>query len=183
MSSVVYTIGHSTRAIEEFVDLLTENNVELLVDVRRHAGSKRFPQFGGGPLKRSLAAVGIAYRHAPALGGRRKAGADSENTYWRSESFRAYADYMQTREFRAAVDEVLRASREQTPAMMCAEAVPWRCHRNLIADYLVAHGHDLRHIMAPGKAVAHVVNRNIQAQSDGTLRYVTDIELGRPTEE
>src|SRR4051794_4314409 len=127
----LYTIGHSTRTIEQFIALLRENGVELLVDVRRFPGSRRHPQFGIASLAASLAAEGIGYAHAEPLGGRRGGDADpsSPNTAWRNAAFRAYADYMATPPFRAALDRLIALSRERPTVIMCAEAVPWRCHR------------------------------------------------------
>ncbi|HEX8392612.1 MAG TPA: DUF488 domain-containing protein [Longimicrobium sp.] len=139
----LFTIGHSTRTIEEFVALLAANGVNLLVDVRRFPGSRRHPQFGSEALVASLREAGIEYRHAENLGGRRRAeagAAPSPNTAWRNEAFRAYADYMATAPFRAELERLLRDAEQRGVAIMCAEAVPWRCHRRLITDALLARG-------------------------------------------
>src|SRR5689334_19135925 len=128
----IWTIGHSTRAIEEFIKLLKEQNIGVLADVRQFPGSRRYPQFGQEQLCKSLAKEGIEYVHFPELGGRRKARPDSPNTAWRNEAFRGYADYMMTGEFRAGMGRLLKLARRKRTAIMCAEAVWWRCHRGLI---------------------------------------------------
>jgi uncharacterized protein (DUF488 family) len=143
---IVYTVGHSTRSLDAFLDLLRENGVERLVDVRQYPGSRRFPHFGREPLRAALEAAGIDYLHAPGLGGRRRGRPDSANTAWRNAGFRAYADYMETGEFRAAVEDLLRAAEEKPTTVMCAEALWWRCHRALISDYLKSIGVEVVHI-------------------------------------
>ncbi|HXY99885.1 MAG TPA: DUF488 domain-containing protein [Stellaceae bacterium] len=144
----VFTIGHSTRPIEDFIVLLTDAGVDCIADVRRFPGSRRHPQFNAEALARALEAAGIAYRHFPALGGRRGAGSGpSPHTLWREAAFRNYADYAGTPEFRAAFAALLRLSGERVVAAMCAEAVWWRCHRRIIADYLIAAGEEVRHIL------------------------------------
>ncbi|HEX8690934.1 MAG TPA: DUF488 domain-containing protein [Longimicrobium sp.] len=169
----VYTIGHSTRTIEQFVALLEEHGIELLVDVRRFPGSRRHPQFGSAALAASLAAAGIAYEHAEALGGRRssEAGAVSPNTAWRHAAFRAYADYMATPAFRAALDRLAALSRERTAVIMCAEAVPWRCHRRLITDALLARGIPVRDITGPGPATPARLSEHAVVLPDATVVY------------
>lgn len=137
----VYTIGHSTRSIEEFIEILHTYEVGMLVDVRRLPGSNKYPQFNQEALEKSLAKENIRYHHIEKLGGRRKGDRESSNTGWRNKSFRAYADYMQTKEFHEGLDELLSLAKSHTICMMCAEAVPWRCHRSLIADALL-----VRHI-------------------------------------
>jgi len=144
---VVYTIGHSTRELNDFIALLEREHIEHLADVRSFPGSRRYPQFGREALAASLAARDIRYSHHVALGGRRHARADSPNGAWRNESFRGYADYMVTPEFAAALDELVDAASRERTAIMCAEAVPWRCHRSLVSDALVARGVDVRHIL------------------------------------
>jgi uncharacterized protein (DUF488 family) len=138
MTTTVFTIGHSTRPIEEFLALLRENGVRVLADIRTIPKSRHNPQYWQDALAHSLAGAGIAYRYLPGLGGRRRASPDSINTAWRNASFRGYADYMQTPGFVAAVDELVAIAREQPTAIMCAEAVPWRCHRSLVGDALLA---------------------------------------------
>lgn len=144
--TTLYTVGHSTRSLEEFVALLRENGVRRLADVRRYPGSKRYPHFGRETLGAALAEAGIEYRHMPALGGRRPPRPDSANKAWRNDGFRGYADYMETEEFREAAAELLRVAEEAPTAVMCAEAVWWRCHRGLIADYAKSLGVEVIHI-------------------------------------
>lgn len=134
------TIGHSTLPIEAFLAALTDNGCELLVDVRRYPGSRRHPQFGHKRLFQSLAEAGIQGVWREGLGGRRKARPDSVNTGWRTEAFRGYADYMQTPEFQAEIDWLMQQVASKSVTVMCAEAVPWRCHRSLIADAVLARG-------------------------------------------
>ena len=151
----IWTIGHSTRAIDEFISLLKENEIKLLADVRAWPGSKRYPQFNKDALAESLTAHGIRYEHFPELGGKRKSKPDSHNTAWRNASFRNYADYMQTPDFAAAVDRLLAGAAECPTAIMCAEAVPWRCHRSLIGDALLLRGATVLDIMTPASAKPH----------------------------
>lgn len=146
----IFSIGHSTRPFDAFVTLLGESAVELLVDVRRLPGSLRFPQYHQESLRAALAGHGIDYLHLAALGGRRDASTpDSPNTYWTHTSFRRYADYALTPPFQAGLDELLARSRDHRCALMCAEAVWWRCHRRIISDYLIHAGRDVWHILAP----------------------------------
>ena len=152
----IWTIGHSTRAIDEFISLLEENEIKLLVDVRAWPGSKRYPQFNKDALAESLNAHGIRYEHFPELGGRRKPKPDSRNTAWRNASFRGYADYMETEQFQKGIERLLDVAAEEAPtAIMCAEAVWWRCHRSLIADYLKARGVEVLHVLAANKVEPH----------------------------
>ena len=143
----IWTIGHSTRPIEDFLALLEREYIERLVDVRAFPGSRRHPQFNREPLARSLADVGIEYLHRPALGGRRRPAPDDPPTAWRNEGFRGYAGYMPTPQFRAALDGLIALARERRTVIMCSEAVPWRCHRMLISDALVARGISVQHIL------------------------------------
>ncbi|MGH7200566.1 MAG: DUF488 family protein, partial [Planctomycetaceae bacterium] len=158
MSHTIWTIGHSNRGAAEFLGLLTGEEIELLVDVRRFPGSRTHPQFNADALQQSLADAGIKYRHMEALGGRRSARRpDSPNTAWRVESFNAYADHMLTPEFQAALEQLEdRAKRERT-VITCAEAVPWRCHRRLIADALTARGWTVRNLMSAGRVAPHTL--------------------------
>jgi len=151
----LWTIGHSTRSIEEFIGLLAQNGIELLVDIRRHAGSRKFPQFNPAPLAASLTDAGIEYTRIEALGGRRKVHADSHNTAWRNASFRGYADYMETAEFREGIAKLVSLAARKRTAIMCAEAVWWRCHRSLVADYLKAKGARVLHILSETSAKEH----------------------------
>ncbi|HEX6748157.1 MAG TPA: DUF488 domain-containing protein [Longimicrobium sp.] len=172
-AATIYTIGHSTRTIEQFIALLRENGIELLVDVRRFPGSRRHPQFGSAQLAASLAEAGIGYVHAELLGGRRsgEAVAASPNTAWRNDAFRAYADYMATPGFRAALDRLISLSRERRTTIMCAEAVPWRCHRRLITDALLARGIPVEDITGPGGAAPARLSEHALVRGDGTVIY------------
>ncbi len=149
------TIGHSTRTAEQFVTLLQAHQVGAIADVRRFPQSRRHPQFSKEALAAMLAAHGIAYQHFPGLGGMRKPRPDSPNAGWRHASFRAYADYMGTVEFREAIDALLTFAQKFFAAVMCAESQWWRCHRQLIADALVARGIEVRHIMSAAGAPPH----------------------------
>ena len=151
----VWTIGHSTRPIEEFVEALRSLEIKVLVDVRSFPGSRRHPQFNKERLRASLAVDGIEYQHFPELGGRRRVTPNSLNMAWRNESFRGYADYMETEDFRRGITRLLDVAGACRTAIMCAEAVWWRCHRSLISDYLKAKSVEVMHIMAPGKSEAH----------------------------
>ena len=176
----LYTIGHSTRELGEFLALLDAHDIERIVDVRRYPGSRRHPHFGSEALSLSLREQGIAYRHAVELGGRRRAAGDSDNLFWRSDSFRAYADYMATPDFRRALSLVLdEAARERT-AVMCAEAVPWRCHRNLISDAAVALGVRVEHIIDAAPPNAHVLNPGARVRPDRVVIYpAPEVAQGR----
>jgi uncharacterized protein (DUF488 family) len=153
MLNRIYTIGHSTRTLDELVALLHEHGVGRLADIRRYPGSRRHPHFSRESLERSLGEVGIDYIHFEDLGGRRTPSKTSRNMAWENPQFRGYADYMCTPEFRAAVDRLLDTGR--ATAVMCAEAVPWRCHRNLLSDDLVRRGVEVIHIIGPGPAQPH----------------------------
>ncbi len=182
-----FTIGHSTRSIGEFLDLLQKNSIEFLVDVRRFPASRRYPHFNGPSLARSLQDAGIRYQHMPALGGRRPSRSDSPNIGWRNAGFRGYADYMQTDEFCSALEELMgRAETRPSPispappgraetrpcptAIMCAEAVPWRCHRNLISDALVIRGWRVLHILSAKRIDRHTLTSFAQV-CDHKLLY------------
>lgn len=177
----VFTIGHSTRSAEEFVALLKEAGVDHVVDVRRFPFSRRYPHFNGEALAATLAAAGIGYRHEPALGGRRgrrRDGAPSPHTLWREEAFANYADYAETPEFRAALDAgVLRLARQHRPAVMCAEAVWWRCHRRIITDYLLAAGESVFHILAKDRIEPARMSEAARPGPHGALIYPPD-QLG-----
>src|SRR5690348_10692395 len=152
----VWTIGHSTRTIDELISLLKENEIKLLVDVRAFPGSKRYPQFNKETLAKSLNARGIRYEHFPELGGKRKSTPDSRNTAWRNASFRGYADYMETEQFQKGIERLLDVAAEAGPtAIMCAEAVWWRCHRSLISDCLKLRGVEVLHILGANKVEPH----------------------------
>jgi len=151
----VCTIGHSNRPLEAFIDLLKRNAVERVLDVRTIPRSRSNPQFNGDALARSLDALGIAYVHLPALGGLRRARPGSLNAGWRNASFRGYADYMQTPEFAESIDRVVQMARTAICALMCAEAVPWRCHRSLIGDALLVRGIRVEDIIGAGARKPH----------------------------
>jgi len=153
-----YTIGHSTRTIDEFVDALRSFGVRTLVDIRTVPRSRHVPQFNREDLSRTLPRRGIRYRHLPTLGGLRKPRADSENTAWRNAGFRGFADYMGTPEFEDGLRDLRGLARGAGPvAVMCAEAVPWRCHRSLVADALLARGDRVVHIMQAGQGRPHTL--------------------------
>ena len=151
----VWTVGHSTRTAEEFEQILKAHGIEVLVDVRSFPGSRRYPQFNRDALAESLGRIGIEYKHEPRLGGRRTPRKDSHNTAWRNASFRAYADHMESEDFRQGVEELLELAANARTAIMCAEAVWWRCHRSLIADYLKAAGQTVIHIISQSKTEEH----------------------------
>lgn len=153
--SVLWTLGHSTRPLDEFLGLLQAFDIQLLADVRTTPYSRRNPQFHSSALAKSLAGAAIAYRHMPKLGGRRKSRRDSANAGWRNESFRGYADYMETQAFWDGLEDLMAMGHKQSVAIMCAEAVPWRCHRTLIADALVSRGWTVRHIISSSSLKAH----------------------------
>jgi uncharacterized protein (DUF488 family) len=172
---LVYTIGHSTRDLNEFVAILKKYGVQLLVDVRTVPRSRHTPQFNRDTLPEVLAPTGIAYRHMPALGGLRKAAKDSPNMGWRNDSFRGYADYMQTNAFSEAIVELMGYARECT-AIMCAEAVPWRCHRSLIGDALLVRGVQVIDIFDINKSEPEKLTSFSQVNGTQILypRYETD---------
>ena len=174
MTHPVFTIGHSTRTLAEFVALLRQVNVDLLVDVRSIPRSRAVPQFNVETLPESLAAEGIGYQHLRALGGRRhraKGAPPSTNTFWRVLAFRNYADYAETAAFRAGLDELLALARDHRCAIMCAEAVWWRCHRRIITDYLLAAGVAVEHIMGLGQLTPASLTPEARVETDGTVRY------------
>lgn len=158
VADTLWTIGHSTRPWAEFVAMLQAAGMEVLVDVRRFAGSKRNPQFSRDVMPQALAEVGIEYLPMPAMGGRRKPSPESPNTAWRVEAFRAYADHLASREYIEARNELMDVASRQRTCVMCAEAVWWRCHRRLISDDFVARGWDVIHLMAPNRSEHHVLN-------------------------
>ncbi len=162
----IFTVGHSTRSLDEFGALLRAHDIAQLGDVRTVPKSRRHPHFAGDALAVSLPAVGIAYRHQPALGGLRKPRRDSTNSAWRHEGFRGYADYMESTAFGDAIDDLIAWARVSRTAVMCAEAVWWRCHRQLIADALVARGVTVQHIQTATSAPAHKLTEFAQVAGD-----------------
>ena len=153
----VWTVGHSTRGFEELAGLLTAFEIGVLADIRTVPRSRKNPQFNADALPAALAPYAIDYAHLPRLGGLRHARKDSQNTGWRNESFRGYADYLLTAEFELGLTELHALTEHGRVAMMCAEAVPWRCHRSLVSDVLTVRGAEVAHIMAPSKANPHVL--------------------------
>ena len=163
----IYTIGHSTRGLDEFTALLEEHGIARLADIRRYPGSRRYPHFSGESLQQTLPSRGIAYEHFDSLGGRRKASAGSENGAWNNDQFRGYADHMATDEFRSAVARLL--ADERSTAVMCAEAVPWRCHRNLLSDDLLRRGVEVIHIIGAGSAQLHALSKMARLKPDRVI--------------
>lgn len=175
-SHLFFTIGHSTRSIPDFVDLLQSSGVQLVVDVRTVPRSRTNPQFNKDSLPASLAEYQIGYEHLAKLGGlrgRQRQQAQSPNGFWQNESFRNYADYAGTEGFREGLRELRELGRERCCAVMCAEAVWWRCHRRIIADYLLAAGERVCHILGPGHVDAAELTAAARPQPDGTLIYRT----------
>jgi len=153
----LFTAGHSNRSIEEFIALLKGAGVETAIDIRRYPASRKWPHFNADALAVSLPEAGIAYVGLPALGGRRKAKPDSRHTAWKSEMFRAYADFLESREAREAIVRLEESARAGSTAFFCAEAVPWRCHRSLVADALVARGWEVTDLLGPGSSRPHAL--------------------------
>ncbi len=174
----VYTIGHGNRALGELVGLLREAAIECLVDVRAFPASRRHPQFSRDALEKSLLGAGIRYVwEGKSLGGRRKAAADSPHVALRSPGFRAYADHMETADFRAGAGRLLDLAGTARIAIMCAERLPWECHRNLISDSLVARGVPVLHLMGPGESREHALNP-VARQDGERLIYDAGAQLG-----
>lgn len=174
MNCTLFTIGHSTRTIADFVALLRQVDVDVLVDVRSIPRSRAMPQFNIDTLPDSLAAENIHYQHMGSLGGRRhhkKGAPPSTNTLWRVPAFRNYADYAETAPFRGGLDELLALAGQHRCAIMCAEAVWWRCHRRIISDYLLARGITVDHIMGLGKLTPATLTPGALVLADGTMRY------------
>jgi uncharacterized protein (DUF488 family) len=173
-ANTIFTIGHSTRTVGELVALLDEAGVARLVDVRSVPRSRANPQFNADAMPAPLAAAGIGYTHLAALGGLRhhpKGSTPSPNTLWRSAPFRNYADYAMTEPYRAGLDELSALAQGERCAIMCAEAVWWRCHRRIIADYLLARGIAVAHIMGPGKRDPASLTPGARPLPDGTILY------------
>jgi uncharacterized protein (DUF488 family) len=171
------TIGHSNRPLAELVAILGAHGVDLLVDVRSVPRSRHNPQFNAEALPEPLAAAGIRYVHLPGLGGLRHARKGSRNTGWRNLSFRGYADYMETAGFEESLAELLRLEEGKRAAIMCAEAVPWRCHRSMIADALAARGIPVQHIMSATKAEPHRLTTFARVEGTRVTYPSTDLEL------
>lgn len=152
---IIYTIGHSTHSMETFISMLQSFEIRLLVDIRSLPGSRKYPQFNQDNLQTVLSENGIHYYYLKALTGRRKMLKNSHNDRWRNTSFRGYADYMESKEFKDAIEEIEELAEKETTAYMCAEAVWWRCHRSMVSDYLKARGWEVRHILNVGKVKEH----------------------------
>ncbi|MEO9256941.1 MAG: DUF488 domain-containing protein [Crocinitomicaceae bacterium] len=152
---IIYTIGHSTHTLEEFVEMLHSFDIKVLADIRSFPGSRKFPQFNKENLMVSIKDAGIEYMHLADLGGRRKVNKDSKNNRWRNDSFKAYADYMETDAFKIGIENLEKIALGKTTAYMCSEAVWWRCHRSMVSDYLKAKGWTVLHIMAKDKVQEH----------------------------
>ncbi len=166
----IWTIGHSTHPLEEFVEWLKAHKIEALVDIRRYPGSRKYPHFNKESLEGSLPKNGILYYHFEQLGGRRKAKPDSVNQVWRHPSFRGYADYMETAEFRDVINELKAIASEKRTAIMCSEAVWWSCHRAMVADYLKADNWEVLHIMGKDKTTEHPYTKPAKIEK-GKLVY------------
>lgn len=162
----IFTVGHSTRSIEEFLNLLKRYQIDLLIDVRTVPKSRHVPHFNSEPLKRALEKEGIGYQHQKGLGGLRKPAKDSINLGWRNASFRGFADYMETDDFRTALEALVKLAAENKVAIMCAEAVPWRCHRSLIADALVVRNIEVSHLLSDTRSQPHALT--LFAVADGS---------------
>ena len=165
--ATVWTVGHSTRSWEEFLDLLAESGIGAIADVRRYPGSRRYPWFAGEAMAEALPAAGFDYLWIPQLGGRRKAHAGSPNGAWRNAAFRGYADHLRSPEFAEGLARVLDSAARRPTALMCAEAVWWRCHRRLVSDVLVHRGHPVVHVLGPAQRQPHVLHPD--ARPDGDL--------------
>jgi uncharacterized protein (DUF488 family) len=155
--TVIFTIGYSTRPAEEFIEIIEAFQIRMLADVRTIPRSGHNPQFNGDMLEESMKKAHIGYLHMKGLGGLRHAKKDSRNAAWRNASFRGFADYMQTGEFEESLGQLILIAEEESTAIMCAEAVPWRCHRSLIADALLVRGIDVRHIMTANSDREHTI--------------------------
>ena len=168
--SSIWTVGHSTRSSQEFNELLLEHRIEALVDIRSFPGSRRYPHFNRHELSLTLGAAGVLYFHNPQLGGRRRPSSDSKNTAWKNPSFRAYADHMESEEFKKGIADLLELIREKRTAIMCAEALWWRCHRSLVADFLKAKGLEVIHILDAQHTEVHPYTSATRI-IDGRLSY------------
>ena len=172
-NKTIWTIGHSTRTLEEFVTMLHSFNVEVIADIRSFPGSRKFPQFNKEALEISLPQNNIQYVHIKELGGRRKANPDSKNTAWRHIAFRSYADYMETTSFKDGIKQLEQIALKHRTAYMCSEAVWWRCHRSMVSDYLKLRGWKVMHIMGTSKeqehpytAPARIVNNELNYEKE-----------------
>jgi uncharacterized protein (DUF488 family) len=170
----IWTIGHSTRSITEFIDLLHEFKIQTLADVRHYPGSRRYPHFNKPALQHSLNDANIHYEHLIELGGRRPPRPDSHNLVWRNPSFRGYADFMETQPFQDGIARLEKIAQTSRTAIMCSEAVWWRCHRSMISDYLKSTGYTVLHILSPEKIQEHPYTSAAQI-IDGKLSYASSL--------
>ena len=174
MTQVFYTIGHSNRSIEEFYELLEEHNIAHVVDVRKLPGSKRYPHFNADTLGNYLAEHDVQFSRSARLTGRRKVSKDipfQVNAWWQNRSFHNYADHALSQEFHEALRDLEKRGTETSTAIMCSEAVWWRCHRRIIADYLLVHNHQVEHILGPGQLMSAELSDGAVVQDDGTIHY------------
>lgn len=171
----IYTIGHSNHDIEDFLDIVESHQIETIADVRHYPGSRRLPHFNRESLRDSLIGIGVRYEHILALGGRRKVRKDSRNTSWKNESFRGYADYMESDGFRDGIKKLLSIASGGKTAYMCAEAVWWQCHRSMISDHLKSFGFKVIHIMGRKSVQEHKYTAPARIE-DGILTYVPETE-------
>ena len=174
----VYTLGHSTRSAEELLALLRAHGIAGIADVRRFPASRRHPQFARDALAETLAGAAVGYEWLPSLGGRRAPRPDSPHVAWREPAFRAYADHMETEEFRSGLDTLLRLAAARPTVILCAEAVPWRCHRQLIADALVVRGVPVLHVLGPGPPRPHALSRLARVDRDRIVYDAGELPLG-----
>jgi uncharacterized protein (DUF488 family) len=181
MQPGLFTIGHSTHTLPAFLELLSRHGIQRLADIRRFPGSKKYPHFNSEVLGSALEKAGVRYRWLEALGGRRgkQKSASTENLGWRNESFRNYADYMRTAEFRAGIAELLEFAGKERTAFMCSESVFWRCHRRLVSDYLLARGIPVQHIMPSGELHPHTLTPGAVLKGDLLSYPAAGSEQGR----
>lgn len=171
----IYTIGHSTHPLQVFLKMLSAFSIQVLVDIRRFPASKKFPQFNQDYLETALLGQGIGYTHFKALGGRRPAHKGSHNIRWKNDSFRGYADYMETEDFKIAVADLEALALKKTVVLMCAESLWWRCHRSMVADYLKARGWTVMHIMGPNQVEEHPFTAPARVVKESV--FYNDIDL------
>ncbi|MDE3145463.1 MAG: DUF488 domain-containing protein [Bacteroidota bacterium] len=183
-NKTIWTIGHSTRSLEEFIHMLQSFQIEIVADIRSFPGSRKFPQFNKEILQVSLAQNNIHYVHLMQLGGRRKVNPNSKNNSWRHVAFRSYADYMETDGFKEGVLELEKIALKQRTAYMCSEAVWWRCHRSMLSDYLKVRGWKILHIMGMGKEAEHaftaparVVDDKLSYESTGKEKGLKELSV------
>lgn len=169
LNKEIWTIGHSTRTIDDFLELLINNKIEVLADIRSYPGSRRYPHFNKEEMQKTLPQNNIEYIHLRELGGRRKVKPDSHNTNWRNDAFRGYADYMETEDFKNGIKTLEEIAMKKRTAYMCSEAVWWRCHRSLVSDYLKFHGWKVIHIFGKNNLKEHPYTS--QAETENGLSY------------